>query len=72
MEIYKGNLKLIKTTDKMVVYGNESLRAQYIPKEMLEKCVGKRYPDLIVFTLELPTARVTKPRRSVSKGLSDV
>ena len=55
MEIYKGNLRFIKTTKKMVVYGDENLPAQYVPKAMLERHGRKDYPDFVVFTLSLPT-----------------
>ena len=52
MEGYKGILSLKKTTSKMVVYGNDDLHAQYVPKSMF-KGRGK-HPASLVFTLTIP------------------
>jgi hypothetical protein len=52
MEIYKGTLTLKKLTSKMVVYGNDDLSAQYVPKTMF-KGRGK-HPSSLVFTLTIP------------------
>lgn len=52
MEIYKGTLVLKKLTNKMVVYGNDDLSAQYVPKSMF-KSRGK-HPASLIFTLTIP------------------
>ena len=52
MEIYKGTLTLKKLTSKMVVYGNNDLSAQYVPKLMF-KSRGQP-PASLIFTLTIP------------------
>ena len=56
MEVYKGTLRLIRQTKKMVIYGDENLHAQYVPKAMLRQNGQKDYPDSILFTLTIPSA----------------
>ena len=52
MEVYKGTLTLKKLTSKMVVYGNDELSAQYVPKSMFKS--RGRHPASLVFTLTIP------------------
>jgi hypothetical protein len=54
MEIYTGTLTLLKTTAKMVVYGNQELRAQYIPKHMFEALGLEDHPAELLFNITVP------------------
>ena len=50
MTIYEGILLLKKTTNAMVVYGNEVLAWQYLPKALFKQ-KGKPFPTEIVFII---------------------
>jgi hypothetical protein len=54
MKLYEGRLILRRTTNAMAVYGDEQLRAQYIPKTILKKSDGKSFPRELIFTITLP------------------
>jgi hypothetical protein len=55
VQIYSGTLRLKKKTKGMVVYGNDQLAAQYLPKPLLEKAGLKSPPPAILFVLSIPS-----------------
>jgi hypothetical protein len=54
MNIYEGRLRLKRTTKKMVIYGNDDLTNQYVPKTMFGKVGGEQYPSELMFTISVP------------------
>jgi len=67
MKIYEGTLRMKKATKKMIVYGNDDLHAQYVPKTMF-KHSGKDHPRELVFTIALPAAVAAKKPRDSAKN----
>ena len=66
MEIYKGTLTLKKLTSKMVVYGNDDLSAQYVPKSMFRR--RGKHPASLIFTLSIPDTGHAKGDRADRHG----
>lgn len=66
--IYRGVLTLKRTTAGTAVYGNHDLRAQYIPKEVLQAVSdGQDYPQELVIILRttakhMPNALIRRPQ----------
>jgi hypothetical protein len=69
MQLYEGRLSLKRTTNKMVVYGNDELKAQYIPKAMLPKERGREYPEKLNFVISMaPVMRDRDGKSSNTKS----
>jgi hypothetical protein len=62
MLIYEGRLALVKKTHATVVYGNEVLHGQYVPKKLLTK-MGKEFPPELCFTIEIPDSTDGRNRK---------
>jgi hypothetical protein len=68
MKIYEDVLTLKKTTQKMGVYGNDVLSAQYLPKALFAD--GKNLPEKVTMSLAVlppPTAVIPTAEGSISK-----
>jgi hypothetical protein len=67
MEIYKGRLAAKKLTKRFVVYGNEDLHAQYLPKAMFKGRKLKKHPPVVVIQILLPNPLEVEKRRTRKK-----
>lgn len=57
--LVRETLHWLKTTKRAVVYGNEKIRAVYVPKELIEKLDDdtRLYPTQLVITLGVADER---------------
>lgn len=62
-KIYKGKLTVKKVTKKFVVYGNEDLHAQYLPKAMFTDRKLKKHPPVVVIRILVPNPIKPKGQR---------
>lgn len=52
MKIYSGKLSFKKATKKMLVYGNDQLHAQYVPKSLLKQVGFNGNPPELLFVIK--------------------
>jgi len=51
MQVYEGRLRFHRATKKMLVYGDDVLKAQYIPKALLSKKRNQDFPQELNFVI---------------------